>query len=259
MALLTVAPGACGAVEDVKTEARKQVAAAEQKLKRLRDKVETRVDAALAEIEKAVPRADAETVVPTRRAASTFEDFLDDVLGNVDRYWERTFAAAGRKPPRVRRLYIPPGRQVGTACGETADDMAALYCSRDDTIYFGERLAKQVYDGIGDFGVAYALAHEYAHNVQQELGWFAEGARLTTVAPFELQADCMAGAWGYAVYREGRIDDADVTEAVRTALAVGDFDLTNPQHHGTPEERASAWLTGYRSGDPSTCRAFVEA
>ncbi len=146
---------------------------------------------------------------------------------------------------------------VDTACGEPADDMAAFYCPADDTIYFGERLGRGVYESIGDFGVAYALAHEYAHNVQQELGWFSEGARLTTVAPFELQADCMAGAWGYAVYREGRLDDTDVSEAVRTALAVGDFDLTNPQHHGTPKERAGAWLSGYESGDPSTCRAFL--
>jgi hypothetical protein len=182
---------------------------------------------------------------------------MDGALGNVDRYWTRTFQAADIPAPRVGRVFIPPGQSTGTRCGSSANDMAAFYCPADDTIYFGERLARQVHDNIGDFGVAYALAHEYSHNVQQELGWFDAGRRLTTVAPFELQADCMAGAWGNAVYQEGRIDQADVEEAAKTAYAVGDFDLTNPQHHGTPEERADAWLRGYRSGDPSDCRAFV--
>ena len=67
----------------------------------------------------------------------------------------------------------------------------------------------------------------------------------------------MAGAWGYAVYEQGRLDDGDVEEAVRTAFAVGDFDTTNPQHHGTPDQRQDAWLSGYESGDPSSCRSFV--
>ena len=105
--------------------------------------------------------------------------------------------------------------------------------------------------------MAYVLAHEYAHNVQQELGWFAHGARFTTVAPFELQADCMAGAWAFAVYRDGLLDDADVQEAVHTAFAVGDFDFKNPQHHGTPTERAKAWKRGYKTGDPSRCQKFT--
>ena len=247
----------CGAVEDAKREAKQRVAVVERKLERLRDRVEKRVDAALAELERVVPRADARTVVPTRRAASSFEDFMGGVLANVDRYWVRTFRAADLGRPRVARRFVRPGERAPTACGEEADDMAAFYCPADDTIYFGERLGRQVYDSIGDFGVAYALAHEYAHNVQQELGWFAEGARLTTVAPFELQADCMAGTWAYAVYREGRLDEGDVSEAVETALAVGDFDLTNPQHHGTPDQRADAWLNGYRTGDPSVCRRYV--
>ncbi len=46
-------------------------------------------------------------------------------------------------------------------------------------------------------------------------------------------------------------------EAANTALAVGDFDVGNRQHHGTPEERRDAWLTGFQTGDPSRCRQFV--
>lgn len=244
-------------VETVKKKAEQQVARVQRRLRRLRAKVARKVNRTLAQLERAVPRATTGTQVPTRRAATSFEKYMASVLDNLDGYWQKTFAAADLPRPRVARVFIAPGDATATGCGDDADDQAAFYCPADDTIYFGERLGKDVYDNIGDFGVAYALAHEYAHNIQQELGWFSAGTRLTTVAPFELQADCMAGTWGYAVYQEGRIDDADVSEALRTAMAVGDFDLTNPQHHGTPEERAKAWQTGYRSGDPSDCRAFL--
>lgn len=261
---LAVTVAGCGAVDDARQTAEEGAAEVGREARRvaakldgLRDRVTARVNATLADIKAAVPRADVDTPVPTRRTATSFETFMDDVLTNVDGYWTRTFRAADLDAPQVARVFVRAGERTVTGCGAVADDMAAFYCPADDTIYFGERLGRQVYDGLGDFGVAYALAHEYSHNVQQELGWFGSGARLTTVAPFELQADCMAGAWGNAVYREGLLDDSDVEEAVRTANAVGDFDLTNPQHHGTPPERADAWLTGYRSGDPSACRAFV--
>lgn len=263
-ALVLLATAGCGAVDDAKQTAEERIAEVKREtrkvrkeLRRVRKRVVAEVNATLEDLKAAVPQADATTQVPTRRRATTFETFMDDTLSNVDRYWTRTFVAADQPEPRVGRVFIPPGQRTGTACGSAADDMAAFYCPADDTIYVGERIARQIYDSLGDFGVAYVLAHEYAHNVQQELGWFESGTRLTTVAPFELQADCMAGAWGNAVYREGLIDDGDVQEAVRTANAVGDFDRTNPQHHGTPQERADAWLTGYRSGDPSDCRAFV--
>jgi uncharacterized protein len=268
--------GGCGAVDDVKEKAKQGVETAKREVRKgietarekgrqlgreaekIRDEIQDRVNGVLAKIEGVVPKADEDTVVPTRELANTFQGFMGSALGNVDRYWVRTFAAAGIARPRVKHVFIPEGETVSTNCQSDADDFAAFYCPADDTIYVGQALAREVLDNIGDFGVAYVLAHEYAHNVQQELGWFDAGIRFTTVAPFELQADCMAGAWAYAVYREGLLQDGDVEEAVGTAYAVGDFDLTNPQHHGTPDERADAWTRGYDSGDPSDCRVFVE-
>ena len=262
------------AVEDVKKKAKEGVEAAKKKAKEgieaakregakieakfneVREDVAARVNTILARIEGVFPRADEDTPpVPTLRAANNeFEVFMARVLRNVGRYWKVTFRENGIQRPRVKYRFIRPGSRASTRCqGAAANDQAAFYCPVDDTIYFGEGIGRDIYDNLGDFGVAYALAHEYAHNVQQELGWFAEGGRLTTVAPFELQADCMAGTWAYAVYRRGRIDDGDVEEAVNTAYAVGDFDINNPQHHGTPRQRARAWLTGYQTGNPSRC------
>jgi predicted metalloprotease len=69
----------------------------------------------------------------------------------------------------------------------------------------------------------------------------------------------MAGAWGAAVYARGRLTREDVQEAINTALAVGDFDVSSRNHHGTPQERRDAWLTGFETGDPAACRQFAPA
>jgi len=157
-----------------------------------------------------------------------------------------------------------------TGCGAPADDNAAFYCPADDTIYIAQRFATDLYHGVlrglpgessggraaGDFGVAYIVAHEYAHNLQHELGLFSL-ARSNSSKPFELQADCLAGAWGSSVYAAGRLHPGDIEEALGTALAVGDFDVSSANHHGTPEERRTAWLDGFEAAEPSRCARYV--
>ena len=112
-------------------------------------------------------------------------------------------------------------------------------------------------NAVGEFGLAYVIAHEYAHNVQFELGFYELLRPSDGVKAFELQADWIAGLCGNAVYREGRYDEQDVEQAISTAQAVGDFDFGTAQHHGTPDERRTAWLDGFRTGDPARCRAYV--
>jgi len=208
-----------------------------------------------------------------RNEPTTIDAFMTDVLGNVDRYWTRTFREAGLPTPSVRYDWVAPGAVSLTGCGPPARDNVAFYCPVDDTIYVGQRFAANLYEGVaqglpgesagygraaGDFAVAYVLAHEYGHNLQQELGVFSN--RVTpTARPFELQADCMAGAWAFSVYAAGDLEPGDLQEATDTALAVGDFDVGNEQHHGTPAERQEALLSGYRSGDPSVCRRYLPA
>ena len=92
--------------------------------------------------------------------------------------------------------------------------------------------------------MAYVLAHEYAHNLQQELGIFDN--RVTRSAkPFELQADCFAGTWANSVYEQGQLQPGDLEEASNAALAVGDFDVGNAQH----QHPRRALLAGFDSGD----------
>ena len=92
----------------------------------------------------------------------------------------------------ARRLRVgaAPGRVLPTGCGVPADDNAAFYCPADDTIYVAAALR------VGDLqrrdprtarrGARAAarsatsasptcIAHEYAHNLQEELGIFTLG------------------------------------------------------------------------------------
>lgn len=205
------------------------------------------------------------------------ESFLTGVTQDVDAYWTKTFAAAGQPEPRVSYQWIPAGQTAASACsdqsGEGLGDSAAAYCPADDTIYISEKFATDIYEGaldhalpgssqgyggtVGDFAVAYIVAHEYGHQIQHELGLFDQYGDQVSTAAFELQADCYAGTWANSAYQENRLEDGDVQEAIDAALAVGDFDPSNPAHHGTPEERANAWNTGFESGDPSACSQFL--
>ena len=196
----------------------------------------------------------------------TMDEFLTAATKDVDAYWTRTFEGAGLPEPRVTYHWIRAGESAPSACGTAMGDSAAAYCPADDTIYISEKFASDIYSGaldqalpgssqgfgrtLGDFAVAYIVAHEYGHQIQDELGVFQQ--QLPTIA-FELQADCYAGAWANSAYRENRLDDSDVQEALDAALAVGDFDTANPGHHGTPEQRRAAWLSGFESGDPGSC------
>jgi predicted metalloprotease len=253
-----------------------RVADARREFEERRDRFGKRIEEVLGDLERVVPRA--QTTSPTVRSRGsnepqTIDVFMERVLANVDQYWTRTFAAAGLPEPRVGFQPVAPGRPRLTSCGTLADDSAAFYCPADDTIYVAQQFAADLYRGVvdglpgeragygraaGDFAVAYVLAHEYGHNLQQELGVFDNEAG-RSARPFELQADCLAGSWAHSVFEAGQLEPGDLEEATSAALAVGDFDVGNERHHGTPIERRDALLAGYRSGEPARCNAFVEA
>src|SRR3954452_18493937 len=116
------------------------------------------------------------------------DQFLTAVTTDVDAYWTKIFKAEGLPEPRVSYKWIPAGQTAASACGDdsgTMGDSAAAYCPNDDTIYISEKFATEIYDGaldqalpgssqgygraVGDFSVAYIVAHEYGHQVQDEL------------------------------------------------------------------------------------------
>jgi uncharacterized protein len=260
--------------DELRRDVEERVQQARDEFRERRERFGDRIDEILAELGPIFepPRRTSPTVrARGRTGTTTIDAFLTDVLRDVDTHWTRVFEQAGLPEPRVAYNWIPPGAVTLTGCGPPADDSVALYCPADDTIYVGQQFAADLYAGAlrglpgeragygraaGDFAVAYVLAHEYAHNLQQELGVF-DNSVSPNARPFELQADCMAGVWAYSVFAKGDLQDGDIQEATNAALAVGDFDVGNKQHHGTPEERRNALVAGFDSGDPSVCRRYL--
>lgn len=255
--------------EKVRTDLERRASKISRDVRARRERIIAQVNKVIGDLKQAVPAAPTTRPEVQRQAGNQdIETFLTGVIKNVDAYWSKTFKAAGRPEPRVAYVFVPEGEQVATGCGTPADDRAAFYCPPDDTIYFADKFAADLYDGVaqglpggnggraGSFGVAYVLAHEYAHNLQNELGIF-KVSRFRTVEPFELQADCLAGSWGNSAFAQGGLTNEDIREAIATVSSVGDFDINNAQHHGTPTERRDAWLAGFRSGNPSVCTSYV--
>ena len=126
---------------------------------------------------------------PEGSQPQTMNDFLTSVTKDVDTYWTKTFEASGLTEPRVSYAWIPAGQAASSACGPLGDS-AAAYCPADDTIYISEKFASDIYNGAldhalpgssqgfgrtyGDFAVAYIVAHEYGHQIQDELGLFQQ-------------------------------------------------------------------------------------
>jgi predicted metalloprotease len=263
----------CGDGE-IRDSLRERAQRVEQRLKAERDKLRARVEEFIGRIEQAIPearRTSPRVESRGRTGEQTIDAFLTSVLKDIDGYWTKTLKANDLPEPRVSYFWVPPGQTVNTACAPAGAD-AAFYCPSDDTIYVSQEFAADLYRGVlrglpgqnagygraaGDFGVAYVLAHEYAHNLQQEFGVFSRPS--ASAEPFELQADCLAGSWGNSVYEQGHLQEGDIEEAINTALAVGDFDVSNAQHHGTPEQRRAAWLLGFESGEPARCDRYVPA
>jgi predicted metalloprotease len=213
-----------------------------------------------------------ELVLPT--TASTMADFLTYVVQDVDDYWVPVFTDDGLGEPRVTYQWPAPGAQVASSCeadGAT-DDNSAFYCVVDDQIVISQDFAARIWRGevaanddppsgrlSGDFSVAYMVAHEYAHSLQAERGWINPDGSVTprTVRQVELHADCWAGVWANSAYEEGQLEEGDIDEAIETVNRVGDYEYTNPRHHGTPQQREAAFLQGYEDGTAEGCDSFL--
>jgi predicted metalloprotease len=235
------------------------------------ERVEKTLDRADREVPQATGPAD-EPETGGRVTPDSMAEFMDTVLTDVRRYWGKT-APLDVRSPRANHAWVPPGESLETGCSDEAAEDSAFYCSADDTIYIGTRFAAEIWEGIaadgpgerfghgravGDFGVAFMVAHEYGHNVQHDLTRReTPDLEYFVTKALELHADCLAGLWANSVYRAGRIRPGDVQEAIGTVLAVGDFDLAGQGHHGTPFERRQAWRVGFANGDPQDCDEYL--
>ncbi len=204
-------------------------------------------------------------------------DFVSVVLADTEDTWNPVFASIGRQYEEPH-LVIFSG-QVRSACGMAGAAMGPFYCPADHKLYidlsFYDEL-KQRFRAPGDFAQAYVIAHEVGHHVQNLLGINSEVQAMqrrasTTEANelsvrLELQADCLAGVWGYHTQRErNMLESGDLEEALNAASAIGDDRIQRESTgrvvpdsftHGSSAQRVKWFRVGFENGDVAACDTF---
>jgi predicted metalloprotease len=204
-------------------------------------------------------------------------DFVSVVLADTEDTWNPIFASIGRQYQEPKLVLYSD--QVRSACGMAGAAMGPFYCPADQKLYidlsFYDELQRR-FRAPGDFAQAYVIAHEVGHHVQNLLGINDEiqamqrGVSRTEAnqlsVRLELQADCLAGVWGYHTQRaRDMLEAGDLEEAINAASAIGDDRIQRESTgrvapdsftHGTSAQRVKWFRTGFESGDVAACDTF---
>jgi predicted metalloprotease len=194
-------------------------------------------------------------------------------LQETENTWNRLF------PELYNRRYAEPvlvlfSGQTQSGCGFASAATGPFYCPADNKVYIDLSFADQLrqrFGAPGDFALAYVVAHEVGHHIQNQLGYsqqvsqarrrMSETDANAMSVRLELQADYLAGVWAHYADRQGDLlERGDISEAIGAASAIGDDRLQRESQgrvqpetftHGTSEQRVRAFTSGYESGDAS--------
>ena len=202
-------------------------------------------------------------------------DFVGIVLADTEDTWNVLFAEQNLS--YVEPTLVLFTGAVRSACGVGQAAMGPFYCPADQQVYIDLAFYDELHlrhGAAGDFAQAYVIAHEVGHHVQNLLGIASRVNAAQTGLPEtqrnqlsvqqELQADCFAGLWANHANRSRQVlETGDIDEALTAAQAIGDDTLQQQSQgtvrpesftHGTSEQRAQWFTTGFEQGDPGKLR-----
>jgi len=196
--------------------------------------------------------------------------FVKTVLAETEDEWNKIFRQAGQyyqEPILV--LYRDA---VNSGCGNARSSTGPFYCPGDNKLYIDLSFYQDLQDKLnapGDFAMAYVIAHEVGHHVQNLQGISAKINELRSrvsetefnrySVQMELQADFYAGVWAhYAQKTKNILEAGDIEEAMNAANAIGDDRLQKQSTgrivpdaftHGTSAQRMYWFKKGFETGD----------
>lgn len=197
--------------------------------------------------------------------------FVRVLLADNEDVWNKLFSEQGKQYEEPKLVLFRTATQSG--CGGASSATGPFYCPTDHKVYidlaFFDELKNRFGAKGGDFAVAYVIAHEVGHHVQNLLGTFDEVQREEqgmnekeanrVSVSVELQADFYAGIWAhYDDEMKHVLEAGDIEEALSAASAVGDDHLQKQAQgyvvpdaftHGTSEQRMYWFKKGYETGD----------
>jgi len=202
--------------------------------------------------------------------------FTLQVLSSTEEVWTALLKPRGISYVPTNLHFYSESDQSG--CGAAQSAMGPFYCPNDKAIYLDTQFFQELsrrFQAPGDFAMAYVVAHEVGHHVQDLTGTLDQAEQLqarssrtegnAVQVKVELQADCYAGVWaanakapdGQPVMQQG-----DFEEGMRAAEAIGDDTLQRETQgrvvpdsftHGTSAQRMAALQRGFKSADPAAC------
>lgn len=207
------------------------------------------------------------TATPEEEA---MKNFVSIVLAGTEDVWTKIFQQSNRTYQKPTLVLFRD--QVQSACGYATGASGPFYCPGDQKVYidlaFFDEL-KSKFGANGDFAIAYVVAHEIGHHVQNQLGILEDvnnqRSRMSEVnankilVRLELQADFLAGMWAhYDQQMFNSLETGDIEEAMNAAASVGDDVLQKRYQgrvipdaftHGTAVQRKEWFRKGYTTGD----------
>lgn len=217
------------------------------------------------------PQSNNRTLTPEEKKADDERaQFVRVVLADTEDIWGELFKENGKQYTDPTLVLFR--NAVESACGSASAASGPFYCPNDSKLYidlsFYEEMQTKLH-APGDFAMAYVVAHEVGHHIQNLNGTAQKINRLRQQANekdanrysvmLELQADFLAGVWAhYEQKRNNIVDKGDIEEALNAANAIGDDRLQKQSTgvvvpdaftHGTSAQRVYWFKKGLETGD----------
>ncbi len=211
--------------------------------------------------------------------------FVKVVLADTEDVWGKILASKGQQYNAPTLVLFRD--LVESACGNASAASGPFYCPADQKLYIDLAFYQELqtrFRAPGDFAMAYVVAHEVGHHLQNLMGTSAKVQNLRSrlseeeynqySVRLELQADFYAGVWANHAQQiktaDGNsiIEAEDINEALTAANAIGDDRLHKegqgyvvPESftHGTSAQRMYWFKKGFLTGDISQGDTFNAA
>ncbi|MEO6287862.1 MAG: neutral zinc metallopeptidase [Dyadobacter sp.] len=209
---------------------------------------------------------------PGPRPDDKTADFVSAVLGSTEDVWADIYTQNDAAYQKPKLQIFENATQSG--CGGASSAMGPFYCPADQKVYIDLSFCDELRDRFkapGDFAVAYVVAHEVGHHVQnlmgiseqlqQQRGRISDAEYNKLSVKLELQADFLAGVWAnHAQQMSNILEPGDLEAALNAANAIGDDKLQKESQgyivpdaftHGSSKQRMYWFKKGFETGDLS--------
>ena len=195
--------------------------------------------------------------------------FVKVVLAETEDVWNQVLPQAGINYAEPNLVLFSGSTQ--SACGFASSASGPFYCPGDQKVYIDLSFYSDLqnrFGAPGDFAMAYVIAHEVGHHIQNLMGYTDKMAGIRQQVSeeeynkysvrLELQADFFAGVWANHIKGKGLLEGGDFEEAMNAANAIGDDRLQKQAQghvvpesftHGTSAQRMFWFRKGYETGD----------